>query len=144
MASIYVDTVDMATLGLHVRGLTGHRDEPRKRWPTVNRPGSVEGAAVVVSTQPNYEPRLVEVFGHVESTADPRTHADLLANRAALAAAISDPATIDFTLPDDLTTKLVARCERFECSDVGRWWQGQVVLDVRMQLVCHDPRWVAV
>jgi len=137
--ALYVDTVDMRTLGLVTESVRGHRDAPRKNWPTRSVPGAIAKAAVAMSTQPEWEPRTVDVFGVVVGT----DHADMLANRGLLEAAIHTPATVDVSFVDDLTIKLVCRCIRFEVEDIQPGFINRGA-SIRIQLIAFDPQWVAV
>ncbi len=140
---LHIDTVDQLDNGLIVENVRGHRDAVRKSWPTRNVPGSIAKAAVVVSSQPVFLPRTVDIFGHVKSTLAVRTHADLLANLAALEADCHTPDEVDLSLVDDLTIKLVVRCERFEPRDFAAG-MIQTGIPIRIQFIAHDPRWVSV
>lgn len=134
---LHIDSVDMATLGLVTRKVTGHRDAPRKTWPRQSVPGRVD--SVIMSSQPTWLPRTVDLFGTIKGA----SHTDLLTNIAALKAAIHTPAEVDLSFVDDLTVKLVARVERFEVTDVKPGFSSWIAT-VRITFVAHDPAYVAV
>ena len=105
-----------------------------------------EMALIKVRAKPEHRaeiPRTVDIFGHVKSTLAVRTHADLLANLAALEADCHTPDEVDLSLVDDLTIKLVVRCERFEPRDFAAG-MIQTGIPIRIQFIAHDPRWVSV
>jgi hypothetical protein len=132
-----VDTVDMETHGLVVERVEGHRDAVQKRWPTKSVPGRVD--TVVISNYPQYLPRSVRIRGIVTGT----DHADAQTNLAALKTAIADPDTIDVSFIDNLTQKLVCRCEGFEETDIPPGFtQSGFRVDIR--LVAYNPEYVAV
>ena len=134
---LHVGAVDMGTLGLVTRKVTGHRDAPRKTWPRQQVPGRVD--SVVMSSQPVWQPRTVDVFGTIVGT----SHADMMANRTSLETAIHTPNEVDVSFVDDLTMKLVARCERFEVTDVTPGFQSWIAT-VRITFVAQNPVYVAV
>ncbi len=132
-----VDAVDMETNGLTVSRVRGHRDEPKKTWPRRTVPGRVD--SVVIASEPMWQPRRVEVFGTIIGT----DHADAMTNRDSLAAAVHAPDTVDVSFIDNLTKKLVCRCEGFEVWDFKAGFV-QPGFPVKITLIADDPRYVAV
>jgi len=132
-----VDTVDMSTLGLTVSSVRGHRAAPVKKWPRKTVPGRVD--SVVLSSEPNWEPRKVEVYGTITAA----THALAMTARNSLETAIHTPDTVDVTFIDNPTQKLVCRCEGFDVWDFKAGF-AQPGFPIKITLIADDPRYVAV
>ncbi len=129
---IFVEGVDLATLGLQVSRITGWRDGVRANWPRKKVPG--RWGAVIVSSSPEYDERTIIIDGTILGD----DLATVLANWDEVKWRLSSDEQ-EYIFVDDVTRVFNARAARVTAIGIDPH-MTQTANRVRINLLLADPR----